>query len=109
MNYSNLTAAHPGWLIAMIGGFIYWWPLGILVLAYLLWSGSMGRINGQWLDRAKAVLRPGSGNTAFDAHRVATLRRLEDEARDFRVFMDKLRLAKDEADFARFMKERNQP
>jgi len=101
----------------MAGGFILWWPIGLAVLAYLLWSGSMGRVNGQWWERAKATAWPftggGTGNAAFDAHRKATLdrleaerRKLEEEQRDFAVFLDKLRHAKDQSDFDDFLKAR---
>ncbi|MGZ8416000.1 MAG: DUF2852 domain-containing protein, partial [Methyloceanibacter sp.] len=32
----------PAWITAMIVGFILWWPVGLGVLAYLIWSGRMG-------------------------------------------------------------------
>ena len=31
----------PIWFALAILGFIFWWPLGLAVLAYLLWSGKM--------------------------------------------------------------------
>lgn len=45
-------------------------------------------------------------NSAFDEYRRATLRRLEDEAREFRTFLAKLRAAADAADFQAFLKAR---
>jgi hypothetical protein len=36
-----------------------------------------------------------------------TLRRLEDEQREFKAFLEKLRLAKDRAELDQFLKERN--
>jgi hypothetical protein len=48
---------------------------------------------------------PTSGNRAFDEYRVATLRRLEDEQREFREFLSRLRMAKDKAEFDQFMAE----
>ena len=112
MNF-NLSAAHPVWILAMVGGFIAWWPIGLLVLAYILWSTSMARENGQWLDRVKGALGLNSGNAAFAAHKKATLddlekqhQKLEQQERDFRVFMDKVRMAKDKAAFDDFVKER---
>ena len=30
------------WFALAILGFIFWWPLGFAVLAYMLWSGKMG-------------------------------------------------------------------
>ena len=107
---TNLSASHPGWILVMVGGFIVWWPVGLLVLAYILWSTSMGRVNGMWLDRVKATLGLSHGNAAFEAHKAATLRdlekqrqRLADQEREFAVYMDRVRMAKDKSDFDRFM------
>jgi hypothetical protein len=53
---------------------------------------------------------PSSGNRAFDEYRSETLRRLEDEQREFRDFLDRLRMAKDKSEFDQFMAERrNRP
>ena len=53
---------------------------------------------------------PSSGNHAFDEYRTETLRRLEEEQREFRDFLDRLRFAKDKAEFDQFMAERrNRP
>ncbi len=49
-----------------------------------------------------------SGNRAFDDYRSETLKRLEDEQRDFKEFMEKLRVAKDRAEFDDFMAARRQ-
>ena len=49
-----------------------------------------------------------SGNRAFDEYRAETLRRLEDEQRDFVGFLDRLRYAKDKAEFDQFLAERRQ-
>ena len=47
-----------------------------------------------------------SGNRAFDEYRADTLRRLEDEQRDFFEFLNRLRHAKDKAEFDQFMNDR---
>jgi hypothetical protein len=49
---------------------------------------------------------PSSGNRAFDEYRTETLRRLEEEQREFREFLDRLRFAKDKTEFDQFMAER---
>jgi hypothetical protein len=49
---------------------------------------------------------PSSGNRAFDDYRAETLKRLEDEQREFREFLDRLRFAKDKTEFDQFMAER---
>jgi Protein of unknown function (DUF2852) len=50
--------------------------------------------------------RSPSGNWAFDEYRAETLRRLEEEQREFKEFLDRLRHAKDKAEFDEFMTER---
>ena len=32
----------PAWLVLMVLGFIVYWPIGLAVLAYIIWSGRMG-------------------------------------------------------------------
>jgi hypothetical protein len=49
---------------------------------------------------------PTSGNHAFDEYRAETLRRLEQEQREFQDFLTRLRTAKDKAEFDQFMSER---
>lgn len=113
----------PAWLALMVLSFIVFWPLGLAVLAFLLWSGRMGRGWGcrawdrdrwqqrfaeKW-DRRGDGFRGGfspSGNRAFDEYREQTLKRLEDEQREFRDFLERLRLAKDRSEFDQFMAER---
>jgi hypothetical protein len=51
------------------------------------------------------VERPES-NRAFDDYRADTLRRLEQEQREFREFLSQLRAAKDKAEFDQFMARR---
>ena len=51
-----------------------------------------------------------SGNHAFDEYRTETLKRLEEEQREFREFLERLRFAKDKTEFDQFMAERrNRP
>ena len=47
-----------------------------------------------------------TGNTAFDAYKADTLRRLEEEQDQFEAFLERLRDAKDKAEFDQFMDER---
>jgi hypothetical protein len=106
----------PAWIIAMIIGFLLWWPIGLGVLAYLIWSGRMGCGNRtQWkqhfMQEARRFgggftpFRP-TGNAAFDDYRAETLRRLEEEANEFQAFLQRLRKARDQAEFDQFMAER---
>ena len=47
-------------------------------------------------------MRP-SGNRVFDEYRSEALRKLEEEAKEFRSFLERLRMAKDRAEFDDFM------
>ena len=49
-----------------------------------------------------------SGNRAFDAYKEQTLRRLEEEQAQFEAFLERLREARDKAEFDEFMKERSE-
>ena len=69
------------------------------------WSNH-GSSNQGWTNRAAGG---SSGNRAFDEYRAETLRRLEEEEREFRAFLDRLRHAKDKAEFDQFMAEMRRP
>ena len=101
----------PGWIAAMAAGFVLVWPVGLAILGYMIWSGRMG-----W-NCKRGAAREGwsrgdaaaTGNSAFDAYREATLKRLEDERSAFADFLDRLRRAKDQAEFDQFMDQRDRP
>ena len=105
----------PAWIALMVLTFIIAWPVGLALLAYLRWSGRMGcgshaRWQGRMNDRMERF-RQGrwggsSGNAAFDEYRAETLKRLEEEQREFLDFLDRLRKAKDKAEFDQFMADR---
>ncbi|MDQ1901176.1 DUF2852 domain-containing protein [Paracoccus sp. WLY502] len=96
----------PAWVIAMILGFVFFWPLGLALLAYMIWSKRMFGCSNR---RAQARYHaPTTGNSAFDAYRAETLKRLEDEHREFVDFLEKLREAKDKAEFDQFMQNRGE-
>ncbi len=119
----------PAWIAVMVLGFVVFWPVGLAILGYLIWSGRMGcwqRARGHWhgIDgnedrQAFRAMRKqwrdqwrhgrkgeSSGNSAFDEYRTETLRRLEDEQNEFKEFLDRLRHAKDKAEFDQFMSDR---
>ena len=107
----------PAWITAMILSFVLWWPICLGVLAYLIWSGRMGCGNRtQWKDYLTTEARRfgggmsafrSTGNRAFDEYREETLKRLEEEANEFQSFLQRLRHAKDKAEFDQFMAERS--
>jgi hypothetical protein len=123
----------PFRIAAMVLGFIAWWPIGLALLILMACTGRLGRgwRNGHhgphrhhhhhpgtgpswggWgcgRRDAEAAAATSSGNRAFDEYRQETLRRLEEEQRDFAAFLDRLRFAKDKAEFDQFMAERRRP
>jgi len=121
----------PAWIGLTIVSFIAFWPLGLVVLGYLIGSGRMAcwahGSGDHWqrrmermqqrMERMQAAAeqwtgrgyRSSSGNRAFDDYRDETLRRLEEEQREFKAFLDRLRHAKDKAEFDQFMAEHRRP
>ena len=119
-------------LLAMILGFVVFWPIGLAVLAFKFWqrkSGYQGDLGTaaqeKWQDARSAFSGPwgaraswrSSGNLAFDEWRAAEIARLEEERRkleeahrEFAAFVENIRRAKDREEFERFMNERrNRP
>lgn len=115
---------------AMVAGFVVFWPLGLIAI-FLKWkNGEMWKGSAETAAPWAGVRMPdlsgwntgwkgpshgfaGSGNAAFDAYKREQLtrldeerRRLEDEQRAFREFVERLRRAKDQDEFDRFMNER---
>ncbi|MGA8760409.1 MAG: DUF2852 domain-containing protein [Stellaceae bacterium] len=124
----------PAWIGLTLLSFFLWWPLGLVVLGFLIGSGRMAcwteGAGPRWqrrMDRmqrrmermqqaaerwglggggSRSHYREATGNRAFDEYRTETLRRLEEEQREFMEFLDRLRHAKDKAEFDEFMAER---
>jgi hypothetical protein len=106
----------------MIIGFAVFWPLGLAMLAWMIWGDEISRkaeeVKGQFRSFSERVpsFQTGSfrdtGNVAFDEYRVQELKRLEDERRkldemraEFESFLAELRRVKDQEEFDRFMAE----
>ena len=141
--YTNQTWGAPPWagppfwhpagmsrpvaIAFTILGFMFWWPVGLAMLFYMIGSGRMGcfgrraRAMNQrnWQDAGpwaswktwacgSSADRPAatSGNRAFDEYKAETLRRMEEEQKEFGSFLERLRFAKDKAEFDQFMAER---
>ena len=102
----------PAWIAAMVLGFIFFWPVGLALLAYMIWSKRMTSSSTRSCARRSrhsfAMGRP-TGNSAFDAYKADTLRRLEEEQGSFESFLERLREAKDKTEFDAFMDERAKP
>lgn len=95
------------WIAAMILGFIFVWPLGLALLFYMIWSNRMSCKGKKF--RSTPFGMKSTGNSAFDAYRDETIKRLEEEQTAFQAFMQRLRDAKDKTEFDMFMNERSKP
>ena len=100
------------WIAAMVLGFIFVWPVGLALLAYMIWSKRMfsgncaTRKSTHLSRRSHRAAFKSSGNMAFDAYKGETLERLEEEQQNFENFLERLRESKDKAEFDEFMEER---
>ena len=131
----NTTALiRPAWTPAtialMVIGFMVFWPLGLAMLAYIIWGDRLDgfkRDVNRATDGIFAGCRRGSdkaarwghgsartGNVAFDDWREKELERLDEERRkldemltQFDDYARELRRAKDQDEFDRFMANRN--
>ena len=115
----------PAWIAMMVLGFIVWWPVGLAVLGFLIFTGRMGRMGcrhggwGRWHREGhhgwhgyhpRHLGRRDSGNSAFEEYKMETLKRLEEEQGEFQDFLQRVRHAKDKAEFDQFMTDwRNKP
>jgi biopolymer transport protein ExbB/TolQ len=120
----------PATIALMVLGFIVFWPLGLAMLAYILFGERLqafkreanGKVDGFgrfWRSQGSRWRHDGwshfsSGNMAFDEWRKAELDRIEEERRkldemrsEFEDYMRELRRARDKEEFDRFMRERN--
>jgi hypothetical protein len=103
----------PGWFATAILGFFAFPPLGLAVLAYMIWGKKMfSRSSGQrrthdhaWGRHAYRAAQP-TGNHAFDSYKAQALRRLEEEQEAFEAFLQRLRNSKDKSEFDAFMEDR---
>jgi len=93
----------PAWIAL---GFIFFWPVGLALLFYMIWSNRMFGKSCTQRSHRMTVPMGSSGNSAFDAYKADTLKRLEDEQRAFEGFLGRLREAKDKAEFDQFMADR---
>ncbi|MBN9242382.1 MAG: DUF2852 domain-containing protein [Mesorhizobium sp.] len=135
MNASALIrpAWTPATIALMVIGFVVFWPLGLAMLAYIIWGDRLdgfkrdvnratdGVFAGcrRGADRAQrwgygGRTGPRTGNVAFDDWRDKELERLAEERRkldemlsEFDEYARELRRAKDQEEFDRFMANRN--
>ncbi len=129
-NQSRISQAlvRPAWtpvtIAMMIIGFMIFWPLGLAMLAYILWGDRLdefkANVNRKTDGLGRAWSRDcgsyrkshsGTGNVAFDEWRDAEIERLREERRkleemraEFDEHLRELRRARDKEEFDAFMK-----
>ena len=133
LNYAMRPAFTPLTLLLMVLGFIFFWPLGLAMLAYMIFGGHFyamrqhfGDMRNEWsrdwncgpFGRSSRGYSRGpsrSGNVAFDDYRAKEMQRLEEERRkldeelrDFESYMSDLRRARDADEFDKFMRQRSE-
>src|SRR5690606_13384872 len=108
----------------MVVGFMVFWPLGLAMLAYILWGDRLDDVKGEWGKARESFFgscRKGprmhtrtTGNLAFDDWREKELARLDEERRklneareEYEAYAREMRRAKDQEVFDRFMAERS--
>ncbi len=133
--YALRPAFTPLTLVLMVIGFIVAWPLGLVMLGYILWGHRIPEVRrhfegmkrdwdtnrseaaasrGDWAGCGpRGFARSNSGNEAFDDYRAAEMkrldeerRRLDDERREFEGYVRNLRRARDKEEFDRFRNDR---
>ena len=128
----NTAIIKPEWsfltIALMVLGFIIFWPLGLAMLAYILWGERFGgsaekadawvKSKKHWAKSCRGYRhsrRHSSGNAAFDDYRDEQLERLEkerqrldEEVNAFREYMHNLHKARDREEFDRFMSARKE-
>ena len=123
----------PAWtpvtIAMMVVGFMIFWPLGLAMIAYIIWGDRLDQFKtdvNRTTDSFGAMFKgrmfqPGApfgaertGNVAFDEWRETELNRLDEKRRElesmraeFDTYARELRRAKDEEEFNLFMKERS--
>ena len=115
----------PATIALMILGFVVFWPLGLAMLAYILFGERLrdfkrdvnqkadGMFAGCGRHRGRYRQHFSTGNVAFDDWRRAELERLEEERRkldeevhEFHDYLRNLHMARDREEFDRFIRER---
>jgi len=106
-------------VLLMVIGFVLFWPLGLAMLAWIVWGDEISRMADDCKSRfgsmsrampARPFTASATGNMAFDEYRARELERLEEERRkveamrtEFEDFLREVRRAKDQEEFEKFM------
>lgn len=122
MTHSSMIrpAWTPATIALMVLGFMIFWPLGLAMLAYILWGDRLDGFKRD-VDRAtdavsekfKTRSSERTGNVAFDEWREQELdriaeerRKLDEDIREFEEYKREMRRTQDSQEFDAFMKAR---
>jgi Protein of unknown function (DUF2852) len=105
------------WVALTVLSFILFWPIGLALLAYMIWgkrmfsrSCGMGRHDHshatRFASRHWGPAASATGNRAFDNYKAEALSQLEEEQAAFEAFLERLRTSKDKTEFDAFMEDR---
>lgn len=105
------------WIAATVLGFVVFWPVGLALLAYMIWgkrmfSSACRHRRADFTTREQSWGHHGyraaqaTGNFAFDTYKSQALRQLEEEQEAFEAFLQRLRNSKDKSEFDAFMEDR---
>ena len=122
----------PAWtpvtIAMMVVGFMIFWPLGLAMIAYIIWGDRLDQFKedvNKATDGVAGAMKKGAsfatprgfdrtGNVAFDDWREAELDRLDEKRREldamraeFDDYARELRRAKDQQEFDSFMADRS--
>ena len=118
-------------ILGIVFAFFWFWPAAAAYVAWKVMGYPLPQEAKRWFDDPARGIRTaaqgfrdtpwsgapfgGSGNAAFDEYRKSEIerlenerRRLDEEAREFRTFVDDLKRAKDRDEFDAYMAKRRQ-
>ncbi len=110
------------WLGSAILAFWAAWPFGLAIFVVLVasgrtraWRDEARPLPGRWLNLRRATegtanwtgaaASHSSGNEAFISYRILELNRVQLQEKEFRAFLNRLCLARDNNEFERFLAE----
>lgn len=118
----------PAWtpvtIAMMVVGFMIAWPLGLAMIAYIIWGDRLeafkqdvnkatDKVADTFKSATSSSSTPYSGNAAFDEWREVELARLQEERKkldetmaEFDSYQRDLRRARDKEEFDEFLKSR---
>ncbi|MBG1230848.1 DUF2852 domain-containing protein [Aestuariivirga litoralis] len=117
LSWARQPGFHPLKVVATVGAFAVFPPLGVLTLGYFLWNSrrgwghgghafaggpGSGEGRGRCGGGHRGMRRWSSGNDAFDQHARETMEKLREERHAFQAFSDAERRKRDQEAYDAF-------